>query len=128
MAAARFSSDVLQTFYSPIAREQNRNLPQPLRPESVPVRDVFKISQSNFQEWLRVWIMNVSKTNPNNKDIFMFKRENYGSAFFFSSTNFSTTNFRTNTVLGWLQIFGCRKYTQLDNRYKQQKAWFCKKN
>ena len=76
MAAARFSSNVLQTFYSPITREENRNLPQPLQPERVPVRDGFKISQSNFQEWLRVWIMNVSQTNPNNKDIYMFKNAN----------------------------------------------------
>ena len=76
MSAAKFSSNVLQKFYRPIAREQNRNLPQPLRPERVPLRDTFKISQSNFQEWLRVWIMDVSKTNPNNKDIFMFAREN----------------------------------------------------
>ena len=76
MAAARFSSNVLKEFYSPLTREQNRNLPQPLQPELVPLRDVFKISQSNFQEWLRVWIMDVSKTNPNNKDIFMFAREN----------------------------------------------------
>ena len=28
MAAARFSSDVLQTFYGPITEEENRNLPQ----------------------------------------------------------------------------------------------------
>ena len=76
MAAARFSSNVLENFYSPLSRGQNRNLPEPLQPELVPVHNVFKISQSNFQEWLRVWIMNVSKTNPNNKDIFMFKREN----------------------------------------------------
>ena len=76
MAAARFSSNVLDNFYSPLSREQNRNLPQPLQPERVPVRDVFKISQSNFQEWLRVWIMNVSQTNPNNKDIYMFRSAN----------------------------------------------------
>ena len=76
MSAARFSSNVLQTFYSAITRQQNRNLPEPLRPERVPLRDVFNISQSNCQEWLRVWIMNVSKTNPNNKDIFMFKNGN----------------------------------------------------
>ena len=76
MAAARFSSNVLQKFYGPIAREQNRNLPQPLQPERVPLRDGFKISQSNFQEWLRVWIMDISKTNPNNKDILVFAREN----------------------------------------------------
>ena len=76
MAAARFSSNVLQKFYGPITREQNRNLPEPLRPERVPLRDGFKISQSNFQEWLRVWIMNVSQTNPNNKDIYMYKNAN----------------------------------------------------
>ena len=76
MSAARFSSDVLQKFYGSITREENRNLPQPLQPERVPVSDVFRISQSNFQEWLRVWIMNVSQTNPNNKDIYMFKNAN----------------------------------------------------
>ena len=76
MAAARFSSDVLQTFYGPITREENRNIPEPLKPERVLTRDVFKISQSNFQGWLRVWIMNVSQTNPNNKDIYMFKNAN----------------------------------------------------
>ena len=76
MAAARFSSDVLQTFYGPIAREENRNLSQPLQPERVLTRDGFKISQTNFQEWLRVWIMNVSQTNSNNKDIYMFKNAN----------------------------------------------------
>ena len=76
MAAARFSSDVLQKFYGSIAREENRNLPQPLQPKRTILRDGFKISQSNFQEWLRVWIMNVSQTNPNNKDIYMFKNAN----------------------------------------------------
>ena len=73
MAAARFSSNVLQTFYSPITEEENRNLPQPLQPERVLTRDGFRISQSNFQEWLRVWLMTVSQTNPNNKDIYMYK-------------------------------------------------------
>ena len=76
MAAARFSSNVLQTFYGPITEEENRNIPQPLQPERVPLRDGFRISQSNFQEWLRVWTMNVSQTNPNNKDIYMFKNAN----------------------------------------------------
>ena len=75
MAAARFSSNVLQMFYGPITREQNRNLPQPLEPELVVLYEVFNISQNNFQEWLRVWIMIVSKTNPNNKDL-LFAREN----------------------------------------------------
>ena len=76
MAAARFSSNVLEKFYSPLTREQNRNLPQPLQPERVLLYDVFNISQSNLQEWLRVWITDVSKTNPNNKDILVFAREN----------------------------------------------------
>ena len=76
MAAARFSSIVLQTFYSPITREQNRNLPEPLKPERVIGRDGFTISQTNFQEWLRVWSMTVSQTNPNNHDIFKFKDAN----------------------------------------------------
>ena len=76
MAAARLSSNVLQMFYGPIRREQNRNLRQPLEPKQVVLYDGFKISQNNFQEWLRVWIMDVSKTNPNNKDLLMFAREN----------------------------------------------------
>jgi len=37
---------------------------------------VFKITQNNFQEWLRVWRMDISETNPNNKDLFRFAREN----------------------------------------------------
>ena len=76
MAAARFSSDVIQTFYGPITREENRNIPEPLKPERVLTRDGFRISQSNFQEWLRVWLMTVSETNPNNKDIYMLKNAN----------------------------------------------------
>ena len=76
MAAARFSSDVMQIFYSPITEEENRNIPEPLKPERVLTRDGFRISQSNFQEWLRVWLMTVSETNPNNKDIYMFKNAN----------------------------------------------------
>ena len=33
MAAARFSSDVMQTFYEPITEEENRNLPKALAAE-----------------------------------------------------------------------------------------------
>ena len=76
MAAARFSSDVMQIFYGPITEEENRNIPEPLKPERVLTRDGFRISQSNFQEWLCVWLMTVSQTNPNNKDIYMFKNAN----------------------------------------------------
>jgi len=76
MAAARYSSDVLRMFYSRIPEEENRNLPEPLQPRLNALFDVFKISQNNFQEWLRVWRMDVSEGNPNNKDIFMFARAN----------------------------------------------------
>ena len=76
MAAASYSSDVLQTFYGPIPRKENRNLPKPLNPRLTVRYDSFKITQNNFQEWLRVWRMDISETNPNNKDILRFAREN----------------------------------------------------
>ena len=76
MAAARYSSDVLQMFYGPIPREENINLPEPLEPDITVLYDGFQISQNNFQEWLRVWRMDVSERNPNNKDLLMFAREN----------------------------------------------------
>ena len=82
MAAARFSSDVLQTFYGPITEEENRNLPQApaaepqaLQPDVVEIDDVFILARSNFQEWLRVWKMDVSEANANNKDLLAFARE-----------------------------------------------------
>ena len=75
MAAARYSSDVLQMFYGSITREQNRNLPQPLQPDNAVLYDGFLLSQSNYQEWLRVWRMDVSKENPNNKYLLMLSRE-----------------------------------------------------
>ena len=62
-------------FYGPITREQNRNLPQPLQPDHVVLYDGFLLSQSNFQEWLRVWRMDVSERHPNNKDLLSFARE-----------------------------------------------------
>jgi len=74
MAAARYSSDVLQTFYGPIP--QNSNLPEPIEPNLTVLYDGFQISQNNFQEWLRVWRMNVSERNPNNKDLLSFARAN----------------------------------------------------
>ena len=75
MAAARYSSDVLQMFYDPIPEEENRNLPQPLKPSYVVLYDRFILSQTNFQEWLRTWRMAVSEKNPNNKDLLVFARE-----------------------------------------------------
>ena len=74
MAAARYSSDVLQMFYGSIP-EKNINLPQTLKPNYVVPYDRFIISQNNFQDWLRVWRMTVSEENPNNKDLFVFTRE-----------------------------------------------------
>ena len=75
MAAARYSSDVLQMFYGSIPKEENRNQPQTLKPNSVGLYDRFLISQNNFQDWLRIWRMAVSEENPNNKDLFVFARE-----------------------------------------------------
>ena len=74
MAAARYSSDVLQMFYDSIP-EKNINLPQTSKPNYVVPYDRFIISQNNFQDWLRVWRMTVSEENPNNKDLFVFARE-----------------------------------------------------
>ena len=63
-------------FYGPIPEEENRNLPQPLEPQSyVVLYDRFILSQNNFQEWLRIWRMAVSEENPNNKDLLVFARE-----------------------------------------------------
>jgi len=73
MAAASYSWDVLQMFYGPTPREENRN------PRLTVRYDEFKITQNNFQKWLRVWRMDVSGTNPTNKDLFRFARENKGN-------------------------------------------------
>ena len=75
MAAARYSSDVLQMFYGSIPEEKNINLPQTLKPNYVGLYDRFLIPQNNFQDWLRIWRMAVSEENPNNKDLFVFARE-----------------------------------------------------
>ena len=59
MAAARFSSDVLQNFYGPIMREANRNLPQPMQQQQVvSYHDGFLLPKLIFEngfvfgEWL----------------------------------------------------------------------------
>jgi len=75
MAAARYSSDLLQMFYGPIPREEKINLPEPLEPDFTALYDGFQISQNDFQEWLRVWRMDISERNPNNKDLLKFARE-----------------------------------------------------
>ena len=76
MAAARYSSDVLQMFYGSIPEEKNINLSQTLKPNHVVPYDRFILTQTNFQDWLRVWRMTVSEENPNNKDLFVFAMEN----------------------------------------------------
>jgi len=63
MAAASYSSDVLQESYEP--RQEERRM-----------QDGFQITQNNFQGWLRVWRMDISETNPNKGDIFRFARGN----------------------------------------------------
>ena len=45
MAAARYSSDVLQMFYGPIPREEKINLPEPLKPDFTVLYGGFQISQ-----------------------------------------------------------------------------------
>ena len=68
MAAANYSSDVLQMFYV--------NQREPLQPERVVPYDRFLISQTNFQGWLHVWNMMVSEGNPSSKDLHVYEREN----------------------------------------------------
>ena len=69
MAASSYSSDVLQRYYGRIDKAI-QSLPRPLVPRPVPRFDGFQITQNNFQEWLRVWRMDVPETNPNRRDIF----------------------------------------------------------
>ena len=64
MAAANFSTDVLEMFYGPI--EENQSLPTPLSPS---IRGGFEIVRNNFNEWLRVWKMRPTRKN---KDLFNF--------------------------------------------------------
>ena len=64
MAAANFSTDVLEMFYGPI--EENRRLMPPIIPN---IRGEFKIVRNNFNDWLRVWKMRATR---NNKDLFKF--------------------------------------------------------
>ena len=80
MAAANFSRDVLELFYGPI--DENQMLKTPITPNR---RGGFKIVRNNFNEWLRVWKMQVTK---NNKDLYKF----------FQKTKDSFINVSTNEV------------------------------
>ena len=62
MAAASYSSDVLEAFYGPIPRRENIQLSEPLN-EVEPVLDEFELNQNNFDQWLREWRMNISPEN-----------------------------------------------------------------
>ena len=64
MAAANFSRDVLEMFYGPI--EESQRLIAPIHPAII---GEFEIARNNFDQWLRVWKMQVTK---NNKDLFKF--------------------------------------------------------
>ena len=64
MAATNFSRDVLEMFYGPI--EDKLRLPNPISPN---VMGEFEIVRNNFNNWLRVWKMSVTK---NNKDLLKF--------------------------------------------------------
>ena len=63
MAAVNFSRDVLEMFYGPI--EKNQRLIAPINPSI----GGFEIGRNNFNQWLRVWKMRITK---NNKDLFKF--------------------------------------------------------
>ena len=80
MAAANFSRDVLEMFYGPI--KENRRLRPPISPN---IRGEFEIVRNNFNQWLPVWKMQVTK---NNKDLFKF----------FQKTKNSFMNVCTNEV------------------------------
>ena len=66
MAAANFSSNVLEMFYGPILNEDNERLRAPISPS---IRGSCEIARNNFNQWLRVWKMRATKAN---KDIFKF--------------------------------------------------------
>ena len=66
MAAANFSRDVLEMFYSPIPNEENQRLRAQIRPSK---RLGFQSARNNFNEWLRVWKMRVL---GGNRDLLKF--------------------------------------------------------
>jgi len=75
MAAARYSSDVLQMFYGPIPMRVKENQREPLESQKVPVFGWFQTCQYNNPD-LNTWRMDVSERNPYKKDMLMFAREN----------------------------------------------------
>ena len=60
MAAANLSRDALEMFYGPIPQEDKQRLRAPIRPRT---RFYFEIVRNNFNQWLRVWKMDVPVGN-----------------------------------------------------------------
>ena len=72
MEAARFSSDVLEMFYGPVPKEENRRQRASLRPN----RDIdFYLARNDFIQWLRVWRMSVPEASPYKGDISQFAQK-----------------------------------------------------
>ncbi|KAL9987983.1 hypothetical protein ACROYT_G002373 [Oculina patagonica] len=67
MAAARYSSEVLQAMMEENLREFQRN---PQR------NNMFLVTRNDFNDWLRVWKMNIPEADRNNKDLYTFARKN----------------------------------------------------
>ncbi|KAL9972954.1 hypothetical protein ACROYT_G019355 [Oculina patagonica] len=66
MAAARYSSEVLQAKMEENLREFQRN----------PQRNLsFSLAHTDFNEWLRVWKMDIPETDTNNKDLLIFAKK-----------------------------------------------------
>jgi len=68
MASANFSRDVLEMFYG--QNEENQRLRRPLRPNR---RINFVLNRNDFNNWIRVWKMEVWRGN---KDLFRFLQNN----------------------------------------------------
>ncbi|XP_078384137.1 uncharacterized protein LOC144666608 [Oculina patagonica] len=69
MAAARYSSEVLQAMMEENLREFQRN---PQRNET------FLLAQSDFNEWLRVWKIAIPEGGRASKDLFVFQKKTKG--------------------------------------------------
>ena len=81
MAAARYSSNMIEMFYGPISVEENGRQNIPLRPERLWVN--FERNQNNFNQ-LRVWIMKVPERYPYNTDLLIFAQKKKKHYFFCS--------------------------------------------
>ena len=97
MAAANFSRDVLKMFYGSIKDEENQRLKEPSSPSS---RGGFEIARNNFNQWLCVWQMQVTKGN---KDLFKFFQKTKNS-FINVCMNDVETKERKNTIWASCEI------------------------